>query len=483
MTSLPGVPHGSQEPRLRSCPPYRTTAAAEALELAASAGVFLDPWQELALRDALAEDSAGRWVNFEVGLVVARQNGKGEVLLARELAGLFLFGERLIIHTAHEFKTSNEAFLRIKLVIENCDDLRRKVKKIYDTPAFQGVVLKPEFGGGRLRFLARSKGSGRGFTGDLVILDEAYELQAAAVGALLPTMSARPNPQLWYASSAGMADSEQLNDVRRRAVAGGDPSLCYLEWSAVKGKCALGDACTHKLPVEGCWLDDRVEWARANPAFGYRISESFTEKERRSMPPEEFERERLTIFVDQRSDAVLDMDKFDALADPASAPVGALMGSFDIPPSRDSISIAIAGKRADGRAHLELIEIGSPVGAADRLLEYQTKHSISAFVVDPGSPAGSLIPDLDRVGVRYQLVTAQKYAQACGAMYDANEAGTFAHLGQAPLTTALLAAKKRNLGDGWAWDRKDDTDISPLVAVTLAQYGLSNVRDIALAVW
>jgi hypothetical protein len=473
MTSQRRALRGSQEPRLRSCPTYRSTAGAEAIDLATANGVLLDPWQKQALNDALAEDPLGQWVNFEVGLVVARQNGKGEVLLARELAGLFLFGERLIIHTAHEFKTSNEAFLRIKLVIENSDDLRRKVRKIYDTPAFQGIVLKPEFGGGRLRFLARSKGSGRGFTGDLVILDEAYELQAAAVGALLPTMSARPNPQLWYASSAGMLESEQLNDVRRRAVAGGDPSHSYLEWSAKKRPCALGDACTHRLPVEGCWMDDREEWARANPALGYRISESFTEKERRSMPPDEFERERLTIFVDARSDAVLDMDKWDAASDPKSTPVGALYGSFDIPPSRETIAIAIAGRRVDGLDHLVLIEVGSPVGAADRLREYQVKHGIRSFVVDPGSPAGSLIPELDRACVRYQLITAQKYAQACGALFDANEAGGFKHLDQAPLNAALLAAKKRNLGDGWAWDRKDDTDISPLVAATLARHGLA----------
>ena len=55
-------------------------------------------------RSAIRED--GRWQTREVGVNVPRQNGKGEILIARELFGLFELGERLVIHTAHEFKTS-----------------------------------------------------------------------------------------------------------------------------------------------------------------------------------------------------------------------------------------------------------------------------------------------------------------------------------------------------------------------------------------
>jgi hypothetical protein len=39
----------------------------------------------------------------------------------------------------------------------------------------------------------------------------------------------------------------------------------------------------------------------------------------------------------------------------------------------------------------------------------------------------------------------------------------------------VTAAKKRDLSDGWAWDRKDGTsDITQLNAVTLALHGLVN---------
>ena len=61
----------------------------------------------------------GRWQTREVGVNMPRQNGKGEVLLARELFGLFELGERLVIHTAHEFKTSAEHFQRLEAVVRD----------------------------------------------------------------------------------------------------------------------------------------------------------------------------------------------------------------------------------------------------------------------------------------------------------------------------------------------------------------------------
>ena len=68
----------------------------------------------------------GKWAAFEVGLIVARQNGKGTVLEALELAALFLFPDvRLILHSAHEFKTAQEAFLRVRALIEDNPDFDR----------------------------------------------------------------------------------------------------------------------------------------------------------------------------------------------------------------------------------------------------------------------------------------------------------------------------------------------------------------------
>src|SRR5215211_3903521 len=115
MSSVAAEPiGGAQAPRIRSVPEYETSAGVEAIEFCESFGLILDPWQQLCMMDMLGERPDGLWASMEFALLVARQNGKGSILLARELCGLYLFGEPLTLHSAHEFKTASEAFLRLK---------------------------------------------------------------------------------------------------------------------------------------------------------------------------------------------------------------------------------------------------------------------------------------------------------------------------------------------------------------------------------
>jgi hypothetical protein len=129
-SSTLAAPRGAQRPRVSHVPAGVSSAGVEAVELAASAGLVLDEWQAFVLESSLRERRVGdelKWSAFEVGLIVSRQNGKGSILEARELAGLFLFGEQLILHSAHEFKTAQEAFRRVLSLVENTDDLRKRV--------------------------------------------------------------------------------------------------------------------------------------------------------------------------------------------------------------------------------------------------------------------------------------------------------------------------------------------------------------------
>lgn len=40
------------------------------------------------------------------------------------------------------------------------------------------------------------------------------------------------------------------------------------------------------------------------------------------------------------------------------------------------------------------------------------------------------------------------------------------------MTDAVTSATKRRVGEAWAWARRGNADISPLIAVTLARWGL-----------
>ena len=272
----PGSLLGDQRPRICSVPPAVSSAGMEAVELAASAGIVLDPWQAFVLEQSLGERDGARYASFEVGLIVSRQNGKGTILEARELAGLFLFGEDLILHSAHEFKTAADAFRRIAALIQDNRQFSRHVKRIRTANGSEMIELKT---GQRLRFVARSAGSGRGFSADVVILDEAYELGDKEMEALLPTLSARPNPQVWYASTAGNSMSVQLGRIRERGLKGNDPSLAFFEWSADE---------------DDDPGDPRV-WAKANPGMGIRIDQEYIQREQATLSPDGFRRERLSI--------------------------------------------------------------------------------------------------------------------------------------------------------------------------------------------
>ena len=225
---------GWQRPRHLWVPPAATSAGPEVVELAQGAGLDLDPWQGFILDGSLGETAAGYWVCFEVAEIVPRQNGKGGVIEARELGGLFLFNEELILHSAHEFKTAQEAFRRIRFLIENTPDLEKRVLRISTSHGDEGIELKslPTIIAGagarftrvgkapRLRFVARTGGSGRGFSGDCVILDEAFNLPSQVITALMPTLSARRNPQLWYASSPVNQEEHPHGHVLARIRAG-----------------------------------------------------------------------------------------------------------------------------------------------------------------------------------------------------------------------------------------------------------------------
>ena len=473
MTSVLDVPpglRGDQRPRVESVPPYLSSSGDEAVELAALAGLVLDPWEEHVLRHSLGEREDGRWAAFEVGLVVSRQNGKGAILEARELAGLFLLGERLIIHSAHQFDTSLEAFRRLLSLVEDTPELDRKVKRVSRSHGEEGIELK---NGQRIRFRTRTKGGGRGFSGDCLVLDEAMYLPESAHGALLPTLSARPNPQVWYTGSAVDQFVHEhgvvLARVRDRGLRGDSPSLAYFEWSAEGSdpSAAPDDvACSPEV------------WAAANPGLGIRISPSHVSNELASMDARTFAVERLGIGDWPPADGsgtwrVITQDDWAALADENSLALDPVCLSFDVTPDRAYSSIAAAGSRPDGLGHVELVEHKRGTGwVAERLAELTRTHRVEKVVCDGSGPAASLLAALAQANIEVTVVSAKEHAQACGHFFDAVEQARFRHLGDPDLLAAVRGAVKRPLGDAWAWSRKTSSvDISPLVACTLALWG------------
>jgi hypothetical protein len=487
-----GPVYGWQTPPIETSPPSVTSAGQEAIDLAAKAGLHLDPWQQHVLRVGMGEKADGSWSSFEVCVNVPRQNGKGGVIEARELWGLFIGGEQLILHSAHEFKTAKAAFKRIERLIRRTPELHKRVKRYWQTTGEEGIELHS---GQWLRFVARSKGSGRGFTGDCNIMDEDMILGDNEMDALLPTMAAVEDPQIWYLGSAGLgAPSVQLARLRRRAMAAieagqPDPSLSYFEWSAdLHVKECPKDCDRHDDPNS----DETVR--KSNPALGYRLTLQKVANERATLSKDGYARERLGVgeYPSDEADAwqVIGKEVWEALADGESQPDDPVALAVDVTPERSHASICVAGRCGDG-VHVEVID-NRPGTAwvAPRLRELAERHGPRCVVIDPGSPAGSLITDVtdalkvdpdEEVGedeeprllVPIVQMKTRDVVQATGQFYDAVAAARVSHLDQAPLSTALAGARKRELGEAWAWARKGvGVDITPLVGVTEARWGL-----------
>jgi hypothetical protein len=459
---------GAQRPRLLHVPEFASSTGEEAVELAAMAGLELDPWQQFAIHNALGERPDGKWAAFEVGIEVPRQNGKGGILEAFGLAGLFLLGEQLIIHSAHEFATAEEALERMAQILESSEDLSRRVKTIKRSHGQEGIYLK---NGQRLRYKTRTKGGGRGFSADRVILDEAMVIPEAFLGALMPTLSARPNPQLIYTGSA--VDQEDMEHgvvfsrVRERAIEGKDPSLAYFGWSP---------PFDHPDEVSEAAATDPEVWAQANPALGIRISAEHVAKEQRSMDPRTFAVERLGVGdwpKTKGEGSIVNVKQWLSLKDPNSEPQDPVVFVYDVTPDRSGAAIGIAGHRDDGLRHVEVVDHRRGTGwVLGRLVELVEKWDPAAVLFDEKSPAASLADGIEKAGVKLTAVNASEHAQACGMFYDAVEQRTVRHLGTSELVMALRGVQKRPLSDAWAWSRKNSSvDISPLVAVTLALWG------------
>src|SRR5512146_518094 len=284
------------------------------LDWAKGYGYKLDDWQQWVIREGCGVRPDGHWASFENTLIVSRQNGKGAILEVRELAGLYVLREELIIHTAHELKTAQEHFRRVVSTIDQHPALSRRMKgKPRASHGEEAIELLPSptiiFGAGRkrvqksvaprLRFLARSRGSARGFTCDCLVYDEAMILSVESVGASLPALSAKPNSQMWLTGSAGLEDSDQLARSRRRIVRN-SKDLFGAEWSIIPHlpTCPRDrnrGRATNDFVVDCFEHDDRDiphAWAKANPAYGIRLNEDFTRNEMAILSAVEFDRER-----------------------------------------------------------------------------------------------------------------------------------------------------------------------------------------------
>src|SRR5215469_5181454 len=220
----------SPAPRILVAPelePFRSSGT-QLVQLDAVGGVGLDEAQQLISRVACAVGSDDKWLAFEVAVLCPRQNLKTAWAIARILHGLFVLGEREIVYSAHQAKAAEKMFRRLKRFIAQTPQLGGRIARVSNRLGSETIELRS---GQSIECCARSTGSGRGFTGDLLILDESHILNGEQLADALPMLTARRNPQVIYLLSKGTEESYHLGRLRQRALSDDPGSLCWIEWS------------------------------------------------------------------------------------------------------------------------------------------------------------------------------------------------------------------------------------------------------------
>ena len=472
---------GSQTPRLRVSPKRVETSGVDAAFLASSYGLTPDPWQQLVLDDWLGEDKKGRLTAGSVALAVPRQNGKNAILEIVELFKMVMQG-RKILHTAHEVKTTRKAFLRLAGFFEN----ERHYPELAELVAANGIRRTNGqeaiylTNGGSVEFVARTRGSGRGFTVDDLVCDEVQELTDEQLEALLPTIASAPSgdPQQLYTGTPPTPRSvgEVFPRMRSLALSGKARRMCWHEWS-------IPDESTPEAALRA-WKENAYS---TNPALGHRLNIQTVTDERAAMSPEGFCRERFgwweSLKVGRKA---IDQAAWRAAKVSAESVPDDGVKSFAVKFSPDGarVALSVALKPTEGPVHVEGIRVANMGEGTDWLVDFLAeRHKEAAqIVVDGKFGTGFLVNALRDAGVKNKkqvlMPTFDQVKSAHSMFLQAVQSGGVSMIEQDELDAEARDAEFRELGKdgGFGWSAPEGGSVLLLETVTFAFWAAKTTR-------
>jgi hypothetical protein len=422
------------------------------------------PWQRLATDLLNEHNAAGHRSRPFTVVTIQRQAGKTTWLLAEALERC-LFGEpfRRVWYTAQNGQYAREKWGElVEQLTGPGAPMRNHIKAKY-TNGTERLIFP---NGSTFRPFPPTKDALHSMQSDLVILDEAWKHDAVRGAELMqaigPTQATRPGAQIVVVSTAGTADSTWLRPLVDRG-RGGDPAVTYLEWGIADD-------------VDPMDLD---AVAAAHPAIGRTIDRSFLVDQAGIMAatPGEFARaygNRWTTTLEQLIPAVAWAAIRHRDGTPAAG-VPPVLGC-DVAVDRSAAAVVACWPDTQGIPTLEVVAYGPGTDwAAGRLAELHADHG-SPVVLDGGTgPASTVVDQLrhkDELPGWVRAVTPREYTTACAQLLDGIGDRTVRHRGDPALDAAVGAAAKRTVGEGWAWSRRlPTTDVSPLIAASLALFG------------
>jgi hypothetical protein len=441
---------GVQTPRIHSKLNDLPSKGQEMIDFAAELKINLMEWQRYVCIHGHKIRPDGRWAHSELGLIMARQQGKSTLMMLRILTGMFVWGEGLQLASAHRLTTSLETFRQIVGLIETNPKLEKEVKKI----RWQHGAEEIELFGNRRFVVKAANNAARGLSKpETIHLDELREYKDEdAWSSMRYSMMAAKNPQVWIYSSAGDQHSVILNKLRERALASGttnDP-IGWFEWSAEPDAPIL-------LP------SGEMNWsafAQANPSLGITIHPDNL-KAVINDPPDIVRTEVLAQWVDTINSAIdaqkWAMCQIDAIPLDPEQPIWL---GLDLSPDRKFGALVAAQKLSGERFYIQLLHTWSndyslnDLAVANDIAPYVRKYNTQTVAYSKRT-SQAVASRLNSAGIQVTDMDGAIYAESCDRWLGAINSHRLQHSGQEELTQQTLSAAKLPFGDGsWIIGRR-----------------------------
>lgn len=219
-----------------------------------------DPWQRWLLIHGMELGPDGLPRFRKVLVLVARQNGKTQLLVILSLYWLFVQQVAMILGISSKLEYAKEAWAKAKDLAQKNRILGPRIPKkggvrlengnvtllakhpLYDEDG-EPVVINGEqvYADSRYKIAAANDDAGRSLTIDRLIMDEfRRQYDWNAYNAAVPTQNAVMDAQAWLLSNQGDYRSEPLHSLQDSAhefirSGVGDPQLGIFEWSCPEG--------------------------------------------------------------------------------------------------------------------------------------------------------------------------------------------------------------------------------------------------------
>lgn len=500
---------GRTEPRLWTKPLRELTAETslgfEVIDFALEVlGVDLYPWQRWLLIHALELREDGTYRFRRVIVLVARQNGK--TMLAAVLSAWWIFidsarhPERVppvdfkVVGTAQNLDIARGPWAKVKTwcdpdpeTIEEAElaipMLQASTAKVVDAHGQEGIYARS-----RAHYEMRAAGNSRGKPAARVLMDELREQKNwVAWNAVSQTTKSFWSGQLWGISNAGDPRSIvlkqqrdvglELNSEWDRYVEAGimaaetyandphhDVSLGLFEWSA----------------PDDCPIDDVAGILQANPSIGYgAITVEMCISDSRTMPNADYRTEVLCQWVDAQVNSYItveDLEQTHVSPSQIVIPRGSrTVWGVDASQNRSMTYVAAAVLTEEGRPFVTVrTQRAGMLWLPDYMRQLaQESGQWEVAVQSKGAPSMEFPDALEKLGFTVHRVDGSHIGIATGRFKDRIRDRALVTVAQPLVRLAIEGGVTSKYAENDAWSRvKSVTDVAPVVAETVALYGL-----------